>query len=122
MLADSLLTYVEDLATVKRMMAEKPVRGKPRPVAATAAAATLTITQNPQSRLELKGDEIVVTTPASLEQIDIMRGQQKVQLDPKDMKRSDLGVQFSTQYLIPGEYYLHIKTTSYEENVRFSIP
>lgn len=116
--ADSLLTNVEDMGAVEIDMEDKPARGKPK---APKVEKKIEFADNPRSTIDISGNSISVNTgEADLETIEIRFGKQTVTLDPLDATQVGNEQTFNIKYLMPGEYYLKIKTSEYEENVKFS--
>lgn len=116
--ADSLLTNVEDMGSVEIDMEDKPARGKPK---APKVEKVIEFADNPRSTINVSGNSISINTgEAELETIEIRFGKQTVTLDPVDATQVDNQQTFNIKYLMPGEYFLKIKTSEYEENVKFS--
>ncbi len=116
--ADSLLTNVEDMGAVEIDMEDKPARGKPK---TPKVEKVIEFTDNPRSAINVSGNSISVNTgDADLEAVEIRFGKQTVTLDPADATQVGNQQTFNIKYLMPGEYYLEIKTSEYEENVKFS--
>lgn len=117
-MADSLLSNVQDLSSVVIGMAQKPDRGTPKK---PKEEKKIEFAANPRSTVNVGGNAVTVDTGnASLVTVEVMFGKQKVTLDPADMVQEGNQQTISTKYLIEGEYYLHIVTGDYEENVKFS--
>lgn len=122
-IADSLLAKVADLSAVKRDdITEKPNRGGPKPVATKPqqpAEKPIQFAKNPMSNVVVNGNDLEINTPSTIRSIQIMRGKQKVILNPKSVELNDKNATLDIRYLLDGEHYVYIKTREYEENVRF---
>lgn len=123
-IADSLLTHVKDLSAVKRTdIAEKPNRGNKKPIANGASKKPvekiIEFAANPQSNVVVNGDQLEVITASNIRSIQIMRGKQRVILNPKSIELNDKTASINLRYLLDGEHYVYIKTRDYEENVKF---
>ncbi len=100
---DSLLTHVEDLSKV--VIKEKE--------------AVPEFTENPQSEMKVNGDQLVVQTgDANIKEIYLMYGKSRLTFDANDVKKSGKKATFNTEYLLKGDYIIHIKTDKYEEKVK----
>lgn len=122
-IADSLLTYVQDLSKVKRDdITEKPSRGETRPITINSpnkpVVKAITFAENPQSNVIVSGTELQIITPSTIRTVQIMRGNQKVLLNPKSVEINDKTASLDLKYLLDGAHYIYIKTRDYEENVR----
>ena len=116
--ADSLLSKEKDLSSVVIDMTEKPLRGAPR---VPKEEKKTVFASKPRSAVNVSANAVTVNTGnASLNQVEIIYGKQKVTLDPADLVRTGNQLTINSRYLIPGEYYLRIVTSEYEENVKFS--
>lgn len=113
--ADSLLKNVKDLSTVKINMTAKPSRdAKPK------APTVVTFTANPKTELKLSGNSLSIKSPEGIQQIEIRKENMRVLLNNTLYKVNSNDAQFDISPLEKGEHYLHIKTASYEENIKFS--
>ncbi len=124
-IADSLLTHVKDLSRVTRDdITEKPARGgqKKPTVSKTTEKPQgdkIVFAKNPQSNVMVSGGKLQLTTPSAIRDAYIMRGKQKVLLNPKLVEMGDKTAVFDLSGLLDGDHYIYIKTTQYQENVRF---
>jgi len=117
-MADSLLANVKDLSTVKIEMEAKPIRGKQ-----PAKKKEIVFTDSPKSAVNVSGTTLTVSTKesgATILNVQLMRGTQKVFLRNQDYFISDDEASFDIGILLDGDHYVNIKTTDYEENVKFS--
>ena len=115
--ADSLLSLDTELGALVMESVEKPQRGK----VAQKSSNTVVLTDNPQTQLSRKKNILTIQTPAaSIDDIQLMRGKQTLTLDPKDVTVSGGQATFNITYLLPGDYYIRVKTDQFEENVAFS--
>jgi serine protease AprX len=118
--ADSLLANVKNIANAKI----EGRNGESRPEGATIAKKKpakkiVVFTDNPQSAVSVDKKNITITTPKMIRSFKLMRGEQEVILNPKNVKEETNEVIIKKKYLLPGEdYYLNIKTGSYEENIK----
>ena len=116
-LADSLLNLDQELGSIVMESIEKPERGK----IVKKPSSKVAFTDNPKTLVNVQKNTLVVTTPnASIQQVQLMRGKQQLTLDPKDVEISSGKATFNIAYLLPGEYYVKVKTNQFEENVAFS--
>ncbi len=116
--ADSLLSSVQNLDEVVIDMTEKPLRGAPQP---PKEEKKIAFASNPRTAVNVSSNAITVDSGnAGLEEVEVMYGKQKVTIDPADIVREGNQISINSRYLIPGEYYLRIVTSEYEENVKFS--
>lgn len=120
-LADSILRHVEDMDKFT-----PPVRKKiSRPVASAKPKAKqkklVVFSDNPQSALVLEKGVLTVKTSSTIRKIEIMRGNQKVILNPKHTQLMGSSSIMKVDFLEKGDYYLKIKTANYQENVKFSL-
>lgn len=121
--ADSLLSNVKNLKKAKvegrigegRPESASPTKKKPE-------KNKIVFTDNPQSTVTVDKKSIILTTPKMIRNFKLMRGEQEVVLNPKNVKEDSNQVIIKKKYLLPGDdYYLHIKTGSYEENIKLSL-
>lgn len=125
--ADSLLANVKDLSTVKMEQQEKPLRGiEPAPDAdATVVRAErepIVYTANPQTRVQVSGGKLTITTGAEyISSFGLYRQYQKLTFNPVLVQVQDSRIEVDTRYMLKGEHYVHIVTSSYEEYVPFTI-
>jgi subtilisin family serine protease len=124
-IADSLLANVEDLSTVTRDdIAEKPNRGRiksrPAKTKTTPAKPAIVFAADPKSTVSLNGSTLTISSDDRLRTVQIMRGTQKVTLNPKHVEISDNTATLDLSYLLDGEHYVYIKTRNYEENVKIN--
>lgn len=114
--ADSLLRNVQDLSSVVISDTEIPQRGLPSPAKVKKEIA---YTDNPASSISQTGNQLTVSSDSYLEEVQIMRGRQKVALNPSLIKQSGNTYVFDISVLLPGEYHLYIRSEDYEENLKF---
>lgn len=118
--ADSLLTNFMDLDKVEitgRVKAEKPGGSTKKP-----AKKMVVFTENPKSTVVVDKKKLIVTTPQMIRTFKLMRGDKEVILNPKNISMDANEVVIKKKYLLPGDgYYIHIKTGSYEENVKLNL-
>ncbi|MEZ4687971.1 MAG: S8 family serine peptidase [Bacteroidia bacterium] len=118
--ADSLLSNVKNIAAAKI----EGRTGENRPGGAPAekkasAEKVIVFADNPQSTVTIDKKSIIISTPKMIRSFKLMRGEQEVVLNPKNVKEDANEVIIKKKYLLPGEdYYLNIKTGSYEENIK----
>ncbi|MFK7969515.1 MAG: S8 family serine peptidase [Bacteroidia bacterium] len=79
-------------------------------------------TSNPQSSVSVEKKKIIVSTDENISTFKLMRGDQEVILNGKNIKSSEKSVEIKKKYLIPGDdYYLHIQTGTYTENIKINL-
>lgn len=117
MIADSLLKNVKDLSTVKMPGTEKPVRGeKPK-----VKPVTTFVTKS-QTQITISGNSITLETKGanSFKLVDIRQDERRIALPSSATSISPAKMTINTTYLLPGEHYLHIETSDYTENYKFT--
>lgn len=118
--ADSLLSNVENIA--KASVEGRNGEGRPGGAAGAKKKPVkkmIVFADNPESTVTIDKKKITLTTPKVIRSFKLMRGDQEVILNPKNVKEETNEVIIKKKYLLPGEnYYLHVKTGSYEENIK----
>lgn len=122
--ADSLLSNVQDLSSVTIKMSEKPKRGIKPKYKKKKKKVEITFTSNPQTRVLVNSDNLLVQTTKDgvmLQDFHLVRGKQKLTIDPAEINLSDQKAVISTKYLLKGKYYVMVRTNKYTEYVKFEI-
>lgn len=117
MVADSLLKNVKDLSTVKMPGTEKPVRGeKPKVKPVT------TFVSKSQTQITISGNSITLETKGAnnFKLVDIRQDERRIALPASATSISPSKMTINITYLLPGEHYLHIETSDYTENYKFT--
>lgn len=117
--ADSLLSSVKDLSTVNIQIAEKPQR-EIKVETTKVEDKKVEFTDSPQTVFDLSDNTLSVKTDGNFRRVIIMFGKQTVMLNDRYIDFDPRKVEFDLRYLIPGEYYLHVETDDYTENIKFN--
>lgn len=117
MVADSLLKNVKDLSTVKMPGTEKPVRGA-KPV----EKAVLKFAISPKTKINTSTNSITLETTGSntFKIVEVRQNDRKIVLPASAISISPNKITINSTYLMAGEHYLHIETSDYEENFKFT--
>lgn len=111
--ADSLLNQFSDLSHYR-----PPTARKNTPLSRPTAADLFT--ENPTSTIRFILNVVTIKTlEAQIREIRLMRGMQRVYLPAEKQEIYEVRARFDLEYLLPGDYYFHIVTDSYEEKYPF---
>lgn len=123
LVADSLLRSGADLSKATRPdITAKPIRGaKPKP------QKELVFTTNPSLEVKVNSARKTITVPNrnDVSEMQLMYGDQKVYLTPKNVQKSETETTYKVQMLPPAAgvaYYLQVKfSDGHEENIQLAL-
>jgi len=122
--ADSLLTHVKNLSTVKISMENKPKRGRPAKPVHSAKKQPVAASTSLNASMEQKDASIELSLDNENERIReiiVMRGAETLSFHPDDLTISGNKAYVNTSYLLKGQYKLKIETQKASKEFPFSI-
>lgn len=126
--ADSLLRNFEDLSQVTIEMEGKPERDRPVAIEFQSKekeeGEAIVFTADPQTAFDQKRRKIIISTEEAntiIRDLTLYRGEQQLNIDPKDIAQNPYEVTIKTKWFLPGDYYFHITTGEFEEYIPFTI-
>lgn len=130
--ADSLLSNVEVLSTVKIVMDAKPLRGRqvtqkppaPKKIIVGKEAEVIAFTAEPLTNVVVSSKAIMINTSeadANLHSYKIYKGKQTLTLNEKLVKEKGNTIKIKSKNLLEGQYYLHIVYDKFEEKIPFKL-
>lgn len=115
-LADSLLRFVDDLYNFTF-----PVATKEEPDSLVISPPSQFFTENPQSTFRIIADNLsVITVDTKILETRIIFGEDQVFFPETAFQQSENRVVYNISHLLPGHYHIEIKTSEYEEWIKFS--
>ena len=114
-LADSLLRFVEDLYSFSFPL---PIQEEPDSLELSPLDF---FTENPKSTFRIIADNLsVITVDTEIVETRIRFGEDQVFFPESAHQQSPNRVVYDLSYLLPGPYHIEIKTSEYEEWIKFS--